>query len=78
MTITKPQGRGTGSQSPSSQPLEAHLGSGLARQTFIYDFELTSTLTWDFPALRKITCQPYSIIFCLVQGFDRRPNSNPL
>ena len=38
MTITKTQGRGTGSQPPPSQPLEAQLGSGLAYQTFIYDF----------------------------------------
>ena len=32
----------------------------------------------DFPALKKITFQRGSIIFCLVQGFERRPNSNPL
>ena len=40
MTMTKPQGRGRGSQPPSSQPLVAQLGSGLACQTFIYDFEI--------------------------------------
>ena len=26
-------------------------------------FKLRSTLTWDFPALKKITCQRCSIIF---------------
>ena len=79
MTITKPQGRGTGSQPPSSQPLEVQLGSVLACQTFIFFFKLRrsrSTLRWDFPTLKKISCQRCSIIFCLVQGFERRPNSN--
>ena len=74
MTITKPQGRGRGrgSQPPSSQPLVAHLGSGLARQTFIYDFKIKKHLNMGFSRFEKDNMSTVFIYFLPRSGIWKK------